>query len=82
MMQLGLFCSFYKSNMMRDEIKKGVVFVCTLYVTVLHFLYAYIQIDSGSEKSNIIDHPPTLQRNPPVPSSVKENKSIIMTFSL
>ena len=36
-----------------------------IYVTVLHVLFAYIQIDSGSEKGDIIDHPPTLQWNPP-----------------
>ena len=37
----------------------------------LHVLFAYIQSDSGSEKSNIIDQ-----------WSEKEIKSIIMPFSL
>ena len=48
-----------------------------LYVTELHVLFAYIQSDSESEKSNIIDHPPTLQWNPPTNDLKKKSNQLL-----
>jgi hypothetical protein len=47
--------------MMRDKMRKKALSLDALYATVLHVLFANIQSDPGSEKSNIFDHPPTLQ---------------------
>ena len=41
--------------------KKNSAVLDALYVTILNVSFAYIQSDTGSEKSYIIDHPPTLQ---------------------
>ena len=46
---------------MRDKMRKKALSLDALYATGLHVLFANIQSDPGSEKSNIFDHPPTLQ---------------------
>ena len=43
---------------------KDLLYVYALQVTELQDFFAYIQSDTGSEKNNNIDLPPTLQRTP------------------
>ena len=51
---------------------------CSVYVMILDVLLENTDTVTGCDRSSVIDHPPTLQWNPPDESSEKENKSIIM----